>query len=160
SVTPDDFDGGWDNRVTLVDGRWVDRTPRWPDREPQLRRETAALPWLAPQLPSPVPVPEVVSEAHFTARHGYLPGGPCPGTPPAPAAAIGECLGALHGAVRDEAVRPGARAAPTRSGGRRTTLARMERDGLPLLPEHVAARVRDLLDRMAAPPPVSRMVHG
>src|SRR4029078_5730927 len=79
TVEPDDFDGGWDKRVTLVDGRWVDPTPRFPDREPQLRREAALLPWLGPLLPLPVPAPTVVSEDPFTVRHAYLPGSRCPG---------------------------------------------------------------------------------
>jgi aminoglycoside phosphotransferase (APT) family kinase protein len=159
-VEPDDFDGGWDNRVTLVDGRWVDRTPRFPDREPQLRRETALLPWLAPRLPLPVPVPEVVSEDPFTVRHAYLPGGPCPGTSPAHGAAVGEFLRALHAVDPDEAVRHGARDATEALRELHETLARMERDVLPLLPDHVASRGRALLERMSVPPPASRMVHG
>jgi hypothetical protein len=42
----------------------------------------------------------------------------------------------------------------------RGILARMERDVLPLLPDHVATTGQALLERMAAPPPVSRLVHG
>src|SRR4029077_5344278 len=92
TVAPDDFDGGWDNRVTLVDGRWVDRTPRFPDREPQLRREAALLPWLRPLLPLPIPASRVVSEDPFTLRHAYLPGVRCPGTSPVHGAEIGRFL--------------------------------------------------------------------
>ena len=92
----DDFDDGWDNVATLVDGRWVDRSPRYPDREPQLRREAALLPWLAPLLPLPVPVPEIVSEDPLTVRYAYLPGRPCPGTSPAHGRAIGRFLRILH----------------------------------------------------------------
>ncbi|MBO0844177.1 MAG: aminoglycoside phosphotransferase family protein [Nocardioides sp.] len=158
--TGDDFDGGWDNRVTLVDGRWVDRTPRFPDREAQLRREVELLPWLAPLLPLPVPVPQILSEDPLTVRHEYLPGGPCPGTSPAHGSAVGDFLRALHDVDPDDAVRHGARDASAAQGEMRETLARMERDVLPLLPHHVASIGRALVDRMATPPPVSRLVHG
>ncbi len=159
-MTSDDFDGGWDNRVTLVEGRWVDRTPRFPDREPQLRREAHLLPWLAPLLPLPVPVPVVVSEAPFTVRHEYLPGGPCPGTSAAHGAAIGDFLRALHGVDPDEATRRGARDAAGSHAEVRETLARMERNVLPLLPGDLVARGQALLARLATPPPVGRVIHG
>jgi aminoglycoside phosphotransferase (APT) family kinase protein len=159
-VAPDDFDGGWDNRVTLVAGRWVDRTPRWPDREPQLRRETALLPWLAPQLPLPVPVPRVVSEDPFTVRHEYLPGGPCPGTSPAHGTAIGEFLRALHAVDPARAVHHGARDAGASHAEVRETLARMEREVLPLLPAADVAAGRALLDRMSTTPRRTAVVHA
>jgi len=41
---PDDFDDGWDTQATLVEGRWVDRTPRRAEVEPQVRREVALMP--------------------------------------------------------------------------------------------------------------------
>jgi aminoglycoside phosphotransferase (APT) family kinase protein len=156
----DDFDNGWDVVATLVDGRWVDRSPRWPDREPQLRREAALLPWLAPLLPLPVPVPEVISENPLTVRHAYLPGGPCPGTSPAHGAALAEFLQALHAVDPDEAVRHGARAAATSHDELRETLIRMRRAVLPLLPGDVAAAGRALLVRMQTPPPTTCLIHG
>lgn len=159
-MAPDDFDGGWDNRVTLVDGRWVVRTPRFPDREAQLRRETVLLPWLAPQLPLPVPVPEVVSESPFTVRYEYLPGGPCPGTSPAHGAAIGDFLRILHAVDPDEAVAHGARDRSASHAETRETLARMRRDVLPLIPRHLASRGAALLERMGAVPPTSSLIHG
>ena len=159
-MATDDFDGGWDNRVTLVDGRWVHRTPRFPDREPQLRREVALLSWLAPLLPIRVPVPEVVSENPFTVRHAYLPGGPCPGTSPAQGAAIGDFLRALHGVDREEAVAHGARDAAAAHVETLDTLARMEREVLPLLPLSLARRGEALLERMSTPPPITSVIHG
>lgn len=159
-MAPDDFDGGWDNRVTLVDGRWVHRTPRFPDREPQLRRESALLPWLAPLLPLPVPVPQVLSEDPFTVRHAYLPGDRCPGASPAHGSAIGGFLRALHAVDVADAMRHGARDAGTTHAETCATLSRMERDVLPLLPPHVATAGAALLERMASPPPRATVVHA
>ena len=149
----DDFDGGWDNRVTLVDGRWVDRTPRYPDREPQLRREVALLPWLAPLSAAADPRPRVVSEDPFTVRHAYLPGDACPGTSPAHGAAIGGFLRALHSRDPDEAVHHGARDV----GARPTASCRTRWPGwsaecsrcCPTVPTRAG---RALLERMATRP--------
>lgn len=51
---------GWDNTVFLADGQWVFRFPRRQVVLAGLQREIAALPRLAPLLPLPVPVPELV----------------------------------------------------------------------------------------------------
>ena len=51
---------GWDNTVYLVDGAWVFRFPRREIALPGIQREIAVLPLLAPHLPLPVPVPELV----------------------------------------------------------------------------------------------------
>ena len=66
----DDFDNGWDIPGHAGRRRWVDRTPRRPEIEPQVRREVALMPWLAPRLPLPVPVPRdrVRGAAHRAAR--------------------------------------------------------------------------------------------
>lgn len=156
----DDFEGGWDNSVTLVDGRWVHRSPRFPDREPQLRREAELLPWLAPQLPLAVPVLEVVSQDPFTVRHAYLPGVRCPGASAAHGRAIGAFLRTLHAIDVDSALRHGARGPEASHDDFRETLARMQRDVLPLLPEHVSRSGASLLERMLAPPSVTGVIHG
>ena len=156
----DDFGGGWDNRVTLVDGRWVHRTPRWPDREPQLRREVALLPWLAPQLPLPVPLPEVVSDAPLTVRYAYLPGEPCPGTSPAHGAAIGDFLRALHEVDATDAVRNGARPLTETQSETAAYRRRMHDEVLPLLPPHLLDAGRSLLTRLGEPPRHTSVVHG
>lgn len=156
----DDFDGGWDNRVTLVDGRWVDRTPRYPDREPQLRREVALLPWLAPLLPLPVPVPEIVSESPLTVRYAYLPGDACPGRSAAHGAAVGGFLAALHRIDPREAGRRGALGAAASHAEVPLTLERMAREVLPLLPSQIAPAGRALLTRTAIDPPHTGLIHG
>ena len=154
------FDNGWDNRATLVDGRWVERTPRSPDREPQLRRELAFLPWLAPMLPLPVPVPEVVSEDPFTVRHAYLPGGPCPGTAPAHGRAVGSFLRALHVVDPDSAVAHGLLDAESAFADAQETRDRMRADVLPRLPDRLVPAGTALLDRASVRPPDLSVVHG
>jgi aminoglycoside phosphotransferase (APT) family kinase protein len=156
----DDFEGGWDNRVRLVDGRWVERTPRFPDREAQLRREARLLPWLAPLLPLPVPVPEVVSQSPLIVRHSYLPGVACAGVSPEHGAAVGAFLRALHAIDPAEAAAHGAREASDWHGERVDSLDRMRVEVLPLLPRHLSPAGAALLDRMATPPTDPRLVHG
>jgi aminoglycoside phosphotransferase (APT) family kinase protein len=51
---------GWDVTVYLVDGTWAVRFPRREVAVPTLLREIALLPSLAPRLPLPVPVPQLV----------------------------------------------------------------------------------------------------
>ena len=159
----DHFDRGWDNRVSLVEdarGRWVERTPRFPDREPQLRREAALLPWLAPRLPVPVPVPTIVSEAPFTVRYAYLPGERCPGTSAAQGAEVGAFLNALHSLDPAEAQEHGARGPDDWHGERRASLERMRADVLPMLPARLHDPGAALLARLATPPEDPRLVHG
>ena len=53
---------GWDNAVHLVGGRWAFRFPRRAVALPGVRRELAVLPLVAPLLPLPVPVPQLVAD--------------------------------------------------------------------------------------------------
>ena len=69
---------GWDAMTTVVEGRWLDRRPRYPDYEVQLRTETRLMPRLAPLLPLPVPVPVVLDEEPLRVRHVMIPGSPAP----------------------------------------------------------------------------------
>jgi aminoglycoside phosphotransferase (APT) family kinase protein len=157
----DDFsDDGWDMRATLVDGRWVDRSPRRADVVPQVRREVAVMPWLAPQLPLPVPVPRVVSEDPLVVRHAYVSGVPCPGASAAHGRAVGEFLLALHAVDPAAAVDQGARDAAASFAAAQEVRDRMQEDVLPLLPSRVRAQGEALLRRMSVPPPAPRLVHG
>lgn len=99
----DDFDNGWDVRAVLTDGRWVERTPRRPAVEAALRREATLLPWLAPQLPLPVPLPTVVRESPLRLRHRLIDGAPCDGRDRNHGRAVGGFLRALHGVSTSEA---------------------------------------------------------
>ncbi|WP_367135612.1 phosphotransferase [Saccharothrix sp. HUAS TT1] len=120
-----DLGCGWDSAARLVDGRWVERRPRRPEVVDQLRRETRLLPWLAPRLPLPVPVPEVVSEEPFAVRHLLVPGEPM--ARPERGRELGLFLRALHDCPTGEPARLGVPGA-----GRGA--ARFEAEVLPLLP--------------------------
>jgi aminoglycoside phosphotransferase (APT) family kinase protein len=156
----DDFDNGWDTTATLVEGRWVDRTPRRPEVEPQVRREVALMPWLAPLLPLPVPVPRIVSQEPLTVRHALIIGEACPGTSAAHGRVVGAFLRALHSVDTDQAVRSGARDAETSCAEAQEIRDRMAVDVLPLLPRPERAAGVALLERMSVPPPDPRLVHG
>jgi aminoglycoside phosphotransferase (APT) family kinase protein len=156
----DDFDSGWDTRATLVDGRWVDRTPRRTEVEPQVRREVALMPWLAPQVPLPVPEPVILCEEPLTVRHALIVGAACPGTSAAHGRAVGLFLHALHAVDPDRAVGAGARDGPASFAEAQAIRDRMATDVLPLVPGRLRAEGAALLARLAAPPPDPRLVHG
>jgi aminoglycoside phosphotransferase (APT) family kinase protein len=163
STVVDDFDDGWDMTARLVDGAWVERSPRRPEIEPQARREAALLPWLAPQLPLPVPVPRIVSEAPLVLRHAYLPGDPCPGISAEHGRAVGGFLRALHAMEPEQALAHGARDAESVSAAAQEIRDQMAVEVLPRLPAAVAEDAAALLRRLAAratPPPEARLVHG
>ncbi|MBL8739650.1 MAG: hypothetical protein JNK04_01110, partial [Myxococcales bacterium] len=56
-VTPGHLGRGWDHDVYACDGR-VFRFPRHDASARALETEVALLPWLAPQLPAAIPVPQ------------------------------------------------------------------------------------------------------
>jgi aminoglycoside phosphotransferase (APT) family kinase protein len=159
-LVDDDFDDGWDMSARLVEGRWVDRTPRRAVVEPQARREAEFLPWLAPQLPLPVPVPVITSEDPLVLRHAYLPGRPCPGTSAAHGRAIGEFLRALHSVDPDSAVAHGLADAEAAYAADQAIRDRMAVDVLPRLPDHLRRAGEDLLARMTRRPAAPCPVHG
>ncbi|HUQ60032.1 phosphotransferase [Lentzea sp.] len=97
---------GWDSTAVLAGG-WVRRRPRRPEIGPQLVRETVIMPWLAPRLPLPVPVPEVLSSSPVVVRHRLVPGEQPPELTAAMGRQLGEFLLALHAAPVEEAVRLG-----------------------------------------------------
>ncbi len=156
----DDFDNGWDCRAILVEGRWVERTPRRAEIEPQLRREAAVLPWLAAQVTLAVPSPRIVSEDPLTLRHVLIVGAACPGTSASHGAAVGAFLVELHALDPDDAVRRGARDAATSFEEAQAIRHRMQRHVLPCLPADVHAPAVALLERMARPCNDPRLIHG
>ncbi|MDX8147786.1 phosphotransferase [Lentzea sp. BCCO 10_0061] len=144
---------GWDSTAELVDG-WVVRRPRRPEIGPQLLREAAVMPWLAPRLPLPVPVPEIVSQEPVVVRHALV-RGELVSLTAVQGRQLGEFLRALHAVPVEEAARRGVGPMPlpidrfraeVRVPGGAELLA--ELDGLPadtlvhgdLGPEHVLGR--------------------
>jgi aminoglycoside phosphotransferase (APT) family kinase protein len=159
-VGDDDFDDGWDMSARLVDGRWVDRSPRRPEVVPQARREATVLPWLAPRLPLPVPVPRIVSEDPLVLRHAYLPGGPCAGTSAAHGRAVGAFLRALHAVDVDAAVAHGLLEGEAAFRAGQEIRDRMAAEVLPRLPDRLRSDGRGLLERAAVPPVDPCVVHA
>jgi aminoglycoside phosphotransferase len=157
---PAGFDNGWDASAELVGGIWVDRMPRRPEVAAGLERETVLLPWLAPQLPLPVPEPVVVSRMPLRVRHRLIAGDRCPGDDPAHGRQLGGFLARLHRVDVDTAVRLGA---PDAERARQATLATLEQfhdSVLPLLDHEDRAAGSALLDRLAAATPVPALIHG
>lgn len=145
----DDFDNGWDARAVLVDGKWVDRTPRRPEVEAPLRRETVLLPWLAPQVPLPVPEPVVVSQAPLRVRHRLISGVPCPGVDAEQGEAVGRFVRALHDVPVSSARRLGV------PDWQPIALPRFHQDVLPMIAAVERALVEpatQLLERCARAP--------
>ncbi len=149
----DGWDDGWDAEARLVDGRWVERTPRRPEREEPLRREVRLLPWLAPQLPVAVPRPAVVGEEPLVVRHELIAGSPWDGHGVGIARAVADAVRSLHRVSATD--------------GRRVGLPELTPDWyddfadavLPLVDEGLRQRGRWLLDRVAAYP-LSSDVHS
>ncbi|WP_053737114.1 phosphotransferase [Nocardia sp. NRRL S-836] len=138
---------GWDSTATLVGGRWVERRPKRAEVEALLRREAAVLPWLAPLLPLPVPVPRLVSADPFVARHELVPGGELTTLNAVQGKQLGEFLLALHAVPAADAVAHGVGPAPV-------PLDRFRAEVLPLVPDQA-----DLLDAIEAAP-ADTLVHG
>jgi aminoglycoside phosphotransferase (APT) family kinase protein len=159
---------GWDNTVHLVGDQWVFRFPRREQAVDGVRREIAVLPWLGPQLPLPIPVPELIgSENGWPFWGGRLvPGTEMVGLPEAGratvAVAVGRFLRALHDTDPPAVLRaalptdPMQRANPAVRGTvTRRWLAELDRADLPDL--------ESLLDEAAGlgdPTGHPRLTHG
>lgn len=161
----DELATGWDNTVFLVGDDWIFRFPRRSIALPGIRREIELLPRLAPRLPLPVPVPELVggpSPAYpwpfWGARH--IPGhelaesGRSDEDRVAAAADLGAFLRALHepglAADADLPRDPMSRAEPSvRSPLARERLDRLARDGR-WQPDPAVERLLDAGDHIKA----------
>ncbi|GAA4975878.1 phosphotransferase [Pseudonocardia tropica] len=151
--------GGWDSTAVLVDGVWLERTARRPDVEPWLRTETRLLPWLAPRLPLPVPVPHVVGEDPLVVRHRVLPGEPLTAPTPAQGALLGRFLRALHATPLPGAVDRGVPGPERNRALRAAALDRFRGPVAALLAPPLREPVAALCDRLAAAP-ADTLVHG
>jgi aminoglycoside phosphotransferase (APT) family kinase protein len=152
---------GWDTVATVVERTWLDRVPRSPDVEAQLRSEARLMPRVAPLLPLEVPVPIVLDESPLRVRHRLVQG------ELASAAALtrddgrrlGELLRALHDLPVNIYVETGI---PDETAARAELLATLDRmlhRVLPLIPDDHHDAGRALLRRVALRTETT-LVHG
>lgn len=150
---------GWDSYTEIVDGEWLERTPRRPAVAARLAVEARLLPRLAPLLPLTVPVPLVVlDEQPWRLRHRLVPGQPV--TPDRLTAADGRRVGEFLRALHD--VPP-----PVWEGsgvGRDTEglrlLDELAQQVAPLLPADLRGTGLALLDRCRAASDLTVLRHG
>lgn len=136
---------GWDSHA-WVEGPWIHRAPRRPEVRPRLLAEATLLPWLAPQLPLPVPVPELTTDG---VRHLLLPGDPFTDGGADVGRALGGFLKALHAVDTAEAVRYGALDAAPARAEKDAFLGECRDQIVPLLPTELRSAALALLDRVA-----------
>ncbi|WDV54992.1 phosphotransferase [Streptomyces coeruleorubidus] len=153
------FPDGWDCEARLVDGRWVERRPRRPDVERQLRTETRLLPWLAPYVPLAVPVPHILAGDPLIVRHALVPGEPLAEPDAFQGRVLGLFLRALHSADTEEAVRRGVPPAREVLLERAALADDFRARVLPLLPPDRRAPASDLLKAVSRLP-AEALVHG
>lgn len=138
---------GWDCVATLVGGRWVERRPKRPEIDAQLLLEAVVMPWLAPRLPLPVPVPVVQNTSPVVVRHELVPGRELTTYTAFQGRQLGEFLKALHAVPAEEARKLGV-------GRHQLPIDRFRAEVLPLVPE-----AEPLLDHVVAFPQ-DTLVHG
>ena len=136
---------GWDSHA-WIEGPWIHRSPRRAAVRPRLLAEATLLPWLAPQLPLPVPVPETTEDG---VRHLMLPGAPLEDGSTAIGRELGAFLKALHAVDPADAVAHGAQDAVTAFAAKATFLAECRERVVPLLPADRHAPAEELLARVA-----------
>ncbi len=152
------FGDGWDNVTELVEGRWVDRTPRRPATVAPLLRETRLLPRIAPLLPIPVPEPVVLEDDPLRVRHRLVPGSSVPPAtlPAAAGEAVGRFLRALHRLPTADLGLPGEDVV---RADRLGWLDRFSVDVVPRLPATARPAASELLGALRDAP-TGTLVHG
>jgi aminoglycoside phosphotransferase (APT) family kinase protein/8-oxo-dGTP pyrophosphatase MutT (NUDIX family) len=152
---------GWDSQATIVEGRWLDRTPRRPEVADRLRAETRLLPEIAPLLPLAVPVPVLLDDEPVRVRHVLVPGQPA--EPARLTAADGECVGrflkSLHAVDPDAATAAGARDAAALRRELERDLADFAERVVPLLPADRRPDAQTLLAAVVSDGPTC-LIHG
>ncbi|MBF4997448.1 phosphotransferase [Nocardia sp. BSTN01] len=154
-----EFSGGWDTVASLVDDRWVERRPRRPEVAAQLLRETRLLPWLAAQLPLPVPVPRVAGEDPLVVRHALIPGSALETPRAEQGFLVGRFLRALHDCPARTAIEHGLAPREQTRRDRDETFEQFRADVVPLLPNAHRRAALELLDA-ARDFPADTVVHG
>jgi aminoglycoside phosphotransferase (APT) family kinase protein len=152
--------GGWDSRASIVDGVWLDREPLRSEIRPKLLTEARLLPWLAPQLPLPVPLPQVVQDEPLRVRHRLIPGTPATHLTCDQAAMLGGFFRSLHSVDTTAAVATGVPTHDAAWDEHVQHLARFRRAVLPRVPGPRRGLAESLLERLSQPPPAPVLVHG
>ena len=153
-------DDGWDSRVTIAEGRWVDREPRRPEVRGWLLAEVALMPVLAQRLPLDVPIAHVVGDDPLRVRHRVVAGEPLAEDASEPDGyRLGRFLRALHATPIAITDGTGVRNGEASAREWAVTLGRFERDVLPRLPPGLTASGERLLTSGRDAPRTS-IVHG
>ncbi len=152
---------GWDSVSTIVEDRWLDRVPKYPDAAARLTHETRLMPRLAPLLPLEVPVPILLEEEPLRVRHLLVAGKPAAeqALTADDGRRMGEFLRALHDMPVNIYVESGV---PDRVAARSellSTLDRLLHRVLPLTPAELHDPGRELLRRIALATPTT-LIHG
>jgi aminoglycoside phosphotransferase (APT) family kinase protein/8-oxo-dGTP pyrophosphatase MutT (NUDIX family) len=152
---------GWDSVATVVEDRWIDRVPRYPDAATQLANETRLMPRVAPLLPLEVPVPVLLEEEPLRVRHPVVVGDLATDRTLTAddGLRMGQFLRALHDMPPTLYIESGI---PDRVAARAELLATLERllhRVLPLTPEEVHGPGSALLRRVALKTPTT-LIHG
>jgi aminoglycoside phosphotransferase (APT) family kinase protein/8-oxo-dGTP pyrophosphatase MutT (NUDIX family) len=152
---------GWDSIATVVEDRWIDRTPRFPDSAAQLTNETRLMPRLAPLLPLAVPIPVLLEESPLRVRHVLVPGAPAAESTldAEDGRRLGEFLRCLHRVPVSIYVETGVPHEVIARAELLATLERMLHRVLPLLPDRLHPQGSELLRRIALRTPTT-LIHG
>jgi aminoglycoside phosphotransferase (APT) family kinase protein/8-oxo-dGTP pyrophosphatase MutT (NUDIX family) len=152
---------GWDSVVTIIEGTWIEREPRFRDVAVPLRAETVLLPAIAPLLPLAVPLPEVMDEDPLRVRHVLLPGEPATDVELTAddGRKMGEFLRTLHDIPHEVYAGTGVADELTSRAELMATLDKLLHRVLPLLPEEHRERGGRLLRQVAQHTPIT-LVHG
>lgn len=125
----------------------------------RLLMETRLMPWLAPRLPLPVPIPHVLRQEPLVVRHEMVAGEPPETFDAAGGRTLGAFLRALHAVDPAEAVRHGAPPPREALRERAATLEDFDTRVVPLLPDDRRGAASALLDAVGASP-ARALVHG
>ena len=153
---------GWDSVATVVEGRWLDRVPEYPDAAAQLTYETRLMPRLAPLLPLEVPVPILLEEEPLRVRHRLVVGAAAPRTGPSPPTTDAGWASSSAPCTTCRSTSTSSPGIPDRVAARSELLATLERmlhRVLPLTPEELQEPGSELLRRVALKTPTT-LIHG
>ena len=152
---------GWDNHTALVEGRWVDRSPRRDDLAPWLLAETRLLPTIVGGLPLEVPVPVVVEHDPLVVRHRLVEGTACDPSvlSPEDGREVGHFLRVLHDLPGSVASTAAVRSGADDRRARDELVSALRSAALPLVPPSLVAVAERLLDG-AAIVGAQRLCHG